>query len=453
MHAPAGRTKERPQHRGWKTLRTLLWFLPIVLLGAWYVYEFRAPQPPDLQLGTLAPRVSEAVQQARTRVEQHPRSANAWGELGMVLLAHDLLEQAQSSFAQAEDLDPQDAAWPYYQGVCLFRSEPEQAIDAFQRSAQISDSDLPRMRVIELLLESQRIDEADELIQVLTQRLPNHPYLNLARARVLDHRSRYEQAVEHAQACLASNSNIRSAHTLLARLYYRLAKTERAREHAESSQTLPLTDGLPDKYIDELTNHTFSVDGFIDIAESHEMLNRHELAIKALQNGLRRCGPHDRLYIALGQLQRDANDYTAARASHRKATELNPRNAIAHRELGRTLTKVGRYDEAADSLQKAVQLEPGDSLSQFELGRCLINLKRFDEALRPCHRAVRQRPNDASAYGNLAIVFLNLGEFEKAIEQLRAMLELNPQDAQARDMLHKAQRIQAKKSSQSPTSN
>src|SRR5262245_53003243 len=80
----------------------------VLALGiVWFVRaRTAAPSPPQLDLHDVEPGLAEAVKTARRGVEQAPRSAAAWGHLGMVLRAHDFNVEANRCFAQAEKLDP-----------------------------------------------------------------------------------------------------------------------------------------------------------------------------------------------------------------------------------------------------------------------------------------------------------------------------------------------------------
>src|SRR5690348_5231465 len=54
----------------------------------------------------IDPAVLRLISGARTAVVQTPRSAEAWGRFGKVLLAHEFSDEALACFAQAEALDP-----------------------------------------------------------------------------------------------------------------------------------------------------------------------------------------------------------------------------------------------------------------------------------------------------------------------------------------------------------
>src|SRR5205814_2365769 len=93
-----------------------------------------------------------------------------WGRLGMVLLAHLFDREADSCFAQAARLDPEDAMWPYARGIIALRREPDKAVpllrQAVAATSSASDYRFPMsMQLAEALLERGNLDEAEELFR------------------------------------------------------------------------------------------------------------------------------------------------------------------------------------------------------------------------------------------------------------------------------------------------
>src|SRR5947209_536929 len=69
-------------------------------LAGWYVWHASgAVEPPRADLSSAEPELVKAVDEARTAVRKSPRSANAWGHLGMLFLAHAFLPEAEECFS------------------------------------------------------------------------------------------------------------------------------------------------------------------------------------------------------------------------------------------------------------------------------------------------------------------------------------------------------------------
>ena len=78
----------------------------------WWWYNAAPPPAPPMPRNIEETEVREAIEAARAGVLQEPRSAGAWGRLGMMLLAHLFSEDADRCFAEAARLDPSDARSP-----------------------------------------------------------------------------------------------------------------------------------------------------------------------------------------------------------------------------------------------------------------------------------------------------------------------------------------------------
>src|SRR5437016_3622527 len=88
--------------------------------GIFAVWQWRQPALPGLPEVDLAdadPAVKSLIGSAEAAVRRAPRSADAWGRLGMVLAAHSFYPESVVCFAAAQRLDSEEPRWPYFQGV------------------------------------------------------------------------------------------------------------------------------------------------------------------------------------------------------------------------------------------------------------------------------------------------------------------------------------------------
>ncbi|HZY85020.1 MAG TPA: hypothetical protein VFE78_09330, partial [Gemmataceae bacterium] len=94
------------------TGRRLLLLLAAALLlagagaGGYFALRPRKPVAPTVPTDGLDAEVVAVIDKARAGVEAHPKSADAWGRLGMVLFAQDLYVPCVGPLAEAERLDP-----------------------------------------------------------------------------------------------------------------------------------------------------------------------------------------------------------------------------------------------------------------------------------------------------------------------------------------------------------
>ncbi|MDB4869130.1 MAG: hypothetical protein JWL97_134 [Gemmatimonadales bacterium] len=84
-------------------------------------------------------------------------------------------------------------------------------------------------------------------------------------------------------------------------------------------------------------------------------------------------------HVLLARLSRGEGDLTSARAELDTALRLDPRNAIALREMGLVLFASRQYDLARRFFVRAVQANPQDRAAQGYLGCALMRLGRSQE--------------------------------------------------------------------------
>lgn len=98
--------------------------------------------------------------------------------------------------------------------------------------------------------------------------------------------------------------------------------------------------------------------------------------MKAVKEDPKAATPH----VFLARLAREESDLATARAQLDTALRLEPKNAIALREMGLILFASRQYDLARRFFVRAVQANPQDRASQGYLGCALMRLNRVQEA-------------------------------------------------------------------------
>ena len=163
------------------------------------------------------------------------------------------------------------------------------------------------------------------------------------------------------------------------------------------------------------------------------------------------------VHVVAGLLQ----SYEHAEAEYRRAIDLEPRNADAHRRLAQTYDRRGdsqkalveyrkavelapgyfkNYQglgdhfasggdpgEAARQLEKCVQLAPDESDPHYALGTVYADLRRFDDAERELRKAIELGPT-AKAFNNLATVLMSQGKDAESIPVLQQAIQGSPGD-------------------------
>ena len=153
-------------------------------------------------------------------------------------------------------------------------------------------------------------------------------------------------------------------------------------------------------------------------------------------------------------------DFESAAHHYRRALELSPSYADAHRLHAEHLRFEGRFDEALREARQAEELDPLSSAPQIVAGTILYWARRYDEGIAEFRRILDVNPHFSYAYFFLALTLIQKHDYEKALEALntpgagsplqqetlRAYIHgVTARQTQARQALDKLQRLSREK--------
>jgi len=137
----------------------------------------------------------------------------------------------------------------------------------------------------------------------------------------------------------------------------------------------------------------------------HALLKQDKLeeAKEQIEFALKIAPDYARLYEDLGNLQGLQRNYEAAICSFRRAVELDPRLATAHKKLAQTLVAVGREDEVDTAFEGF--LDHDRDAAMVTAGAEHWRAGRFEEAEAALVSALRKNPENIDAMRFLALVY------------------------------------------------
>lgn len=101
--------------------------------------------------------------------------------------------------------------------------------------------------------------------------------------------------------------------------------------------------------------------------------------------------------VAVSPQTDSEKSFAAAVAAYKKILAKNPKDDVAHFNLGRSYNKLNDDKEAEKSLRQAVRLKPDDSQYNTELGAILIKLAKYDESLGFLKKALKLDETNSQA--------------------------------------------------------
>ena len=383
-------------------------------------------------------RVAESVQ--RQVREHHARLAaklaepdtpavelaDAFGELGLVLMAAEYHEASADCFRSAMDLAPGEMRWPYYLGhLHAVDGDRAAAAELFARVHELRPTDLPALvRLGETRLDQSRPDAAEEAFM---RALTVDPGVGAALAgmgRAALAKGEAARAVDYLTRALSADARATSLHYPLAMAYRQLGDLDQAEAHLRrrGNGVAAVPDPLMDAY-----------SGVLESAITYETRG-----LRALQNGqpaaaedLFRRGlelaPNDpALRHRLGTVLMMAGDPAGAVEQFEETIRRSPDFAKAHFGLGMVARLNGRHPEAAERFGDAVEHQPDYLEARVGLADALRVTGRAEAALAHYRQVVVADPRFADAWTGYVMTLAGLGRAEEARERLGEALSILP---------------------------
>ncbi len=360
----------------------------------------------------MGPAVREQLTQAQDVLEgdiaarrlRGKALGQAYGELGQLYLAYDLVGAAEPCLENARLLDPETFRWPYLLGA-LLQNEGRlgDAETRYREALEHFPEDHPALvRLGNVLLAADRPDEARQVFAraLRVQGASAAALAGLGKAAAL--LGEPGGAVERFRAALALQPEATSLHYPLAIALRELGELESAREE------LRLRGSVDPHFADPLAQELV---GFATGAGVHLVLGNRAMRQGSTEAAIRRF---------------------------RQALEIDPRSLAAHRALGTALGRQGDSEGAIRHYSAGLALDPGNANLHYNLGTLLADQGQDEQAVRHFRAALAQIPDHANARFNLATALGRLGRFAAAADEYQLLWEQEPEDFSTRFYLAQA---------------
>jgi tetratricopeptide (TPR) repeat protein len=405
--------------------------------GGWYFWgRGPAPEPPTLDLADADPEVARAVETARAAVVDAPRSGPAWGKLGMVLAVHDFDSQARTCFAHAERFDPRDARWPYLHGSMLRPEAPQEALPLLERAAKLAEQQLqPRVLLAEVLLELDRLDEAERLFHLVLDAEPQLARAHFGLGRVAIRRNHLPTAVEQLREAAELVPAAKPVHALLAEVHHRLGDDKAAREELRLLAEQPDGFAWPDPIVEQMWQYRAGVQAHVTYAGQCLQQGRRDEGIDVLRQTVRDHPSSYDAWLALGRALIQTNQPRPAEEALREAVRLRSDAFEGRLLLATALHQGGDGRGAIEQYRQALALKPQHAVAHHNLGMCYKELDEPKMAIAAFREAVRYKPDLAKAHRELGAILSHCGQDREALAHLEHAVRLAPEDETAQRLL------------------
>nr|WP_254868506.1 tetratricopeptide repeat protein [Phaeobacter sp. HF9A] len=206
--------------------------------------------------------------------------------------------------------------------------------------------------------------------------------------------------------------------------------------------------------LDQLGRYELSIETYKQVPRDHPDFHAAELgraealrraanpqaAQEVLEQLVRDFPEHMAVYVDLGDLKRQEEDYAGAAAAYTQALELGDETASNRWFLfyarGICNERLKNWQAAEDDFRAALAIDPDQPQVLNYLGYSLVERQvKLDEALSMIERAVAARPDSGYIVDSLGWVLYRLGNYEAAVGHMERAVELMPVDAVVNDHL------------------
>lgn len=400
-------------------------FMAIPLL----VYPSELHDLPKLNTSDFLPAINRQIEAVDSAARAHRQSANAAGNLGMVLDAYRQYSAAAKCYQRAHLLNPHSFRWAYLLGSAqIHRGEYDHAIVTLREALRLSPDYLPaRLKLAESLLAIGALEESGVLYKATLRSEPDC-------AEAFHGKGRMEAAQGEVAAAAASYRracdlfpNYGAAQYALALTHRKLGRPEEAQSDFRLYQAnMTVTPPLDDPLLGAVQALNHSADEHLTRGAELERQGNIREAIAEHEQALA-IDPNDvQAHINLISLYARAGQAQKAEQQFREAVRLNSNRADAYYNGGVLLFGEQKYAEAELAFGRAIAIDPNYAEAHNNLGFLLEQQGRKDDALAEFQAAVRDLPNYALAHFHLATILAGEGKYDEAIQHL--LKTLSPED-------------------------
>jgi len=332
-----------------------------------------------------------------------PEALYAYAHLAMLVGS---LGKAEAAINEVIELTPNwSEAHILRANILLRQGQNERAMSLIQEALQRYPEDLAmRLFYARRLVDERRYEQAREQFSVLLDYKPDAPdalfamgLLNLQTQRPREAQRNFTRLVELGQ-------RVDEAHYYLGQAAEMQGDTEAAM-----------------KYYTEVREGSNYIDAQIRIAAMLATQGHLDAARAHLQNiSAPTLDVELRLFLAEGEILRNADKYTEAYEVYSMALQQMPDNSQILYARALTAEKLGQIDEAIGDLALIVKNEPNNAEALNALGYTLVDLThRIAEGKKYIEKALKLKPEDPAILDSMGWAYYRLGQHQKALRYLQ----------------------------------
>jgi len=389
---------------------------------------------PRAAADTLEPAVAEQIRAledslaglANTKDLSKPQLAQAYGELGQLYHAYELIESAEACYRNANRLSPDNYRWVHLGGrLKEAAGDASLAVKLFEDAVNQN----PRYTASALHLGDvyrglNRHDEARKAYQTVLALDPDSAAAFRGLGETALSEQKYAEAVENLTKALELTPQANRLHYSLGMAYRGLGDLDKAKE--ELARRGPVGVRGSDPLFDEVEalrrgERVQLIQGRMAFAA-----RRYKQAAEFFRKAVEAEPTSARARINLGAALGQSGDLDGALQQYQAVLQTEPNNETARFNTGVLLVRGGKAAEAAEHFQAVVAVSPDDLEANRELAKSLVKSGRAADAIVPYQKVAASDPDDEIALTSLTTLLVNAGRPQEALDLLEKAHEKYP---------------------------
>lgn len=336
--------------------------------------------------------------------------AAAHAEQGLEFARVGDLNQAETELRKAVALAPSDPAILAALGTVLAQKQNlSESTELFKRALRITPDNLTVRRYLAAnLWQLHLYPEAKDHLQIILQRKPDDKPAQLLLGMVSENMGDYSAAARMLAAVPEETRQQPESIAALARSYYHLRQTEKARV------TLA-----------QLATHPAGPQAVLLGARIADEMQDYPTAEKLLASIPAGFPDQARLQYSVALVEYHAGKFDQSRSILETLIASGNKNAAIFNLLGWCYQKLGHPKEALQSIGESIALAPAEEANYLDLTRILLAQRALPAALRTANRTTGNFPTSATAFELRGQVEIGMGQFTDAIRSYTQATQLD----------------------------
>ncbi|MCB0638336.1 MAG: tetratricopeptide repeat protein [Lewinella sp.] len=363
----------------------------------------------------------------------------------------DLVQEYEHSAAQGLSVFLGEGA--YLELITYYEAEEQ-----YERALMVVETALEQYRYStdfylrkgQLLLRTNRSQEALEVLELAATVSPGDLEISLLRAEVLAYLQRFDEALgELAPFKLDANpddlSDIFLVESLVyeqredyERMFYALKAALKANpRNDEALERIWLCTSLCRKYEESLElyrwiidEHPYSYLAWHNLGHGYAYLGQIDEAIEAYEYAFLIKDDFEDAYYDFADMCYEARRYEKALETYQEILERFVIDSELLVRIGECYHRLGQHETARKQLERAARLDPHNDEVFFLIGECYASQERWQKACEFYNKAIRMEPEREDYYSALAEAGFELDDYEMAENAYREALDLSPDNVQ-----------------------